>query len=776
MKVIKHFAKRGVAVLIALALCVGMLNLTVFAASSNSDEQCPYGEKSTAFNHDYYEGIVDFGDGTHGKECRKCGYKSPHNNYPHVPDENAWTEKPATCTTGGQKTTTCLSCGATVTEDTSNALGHKWGSWTSISDAQHKHVCENDSNHTETAAHTWDEGKVTTEPTCETEGVKTYTCKECGATKTEPISATDHKWSNEWSKDENQHWHACIKGDAKNDVAGHTYGEWAVRTPATTETPGVEYHTCGACGHEETRGIEKLTPEPEPECGCGCIYDDFPDPEFACKDCTEENPCEDPDCQYGEQDKKCLEHVDGNGDGECDNCGQKIPCTSAKCGHSYGQCKNNCDCDKSCSCKTCEHNDADMKFETVEPTCEAAGYTISKCEVCGYTEKTETIPATGHDYPDTWTNDGDGHHSHKCNNNENHVEREAHEWAAEWSKDGTQHWQECTKCDATTEHEDHKFDGGWMVDEKTGEHFRVCSYCSLVDSHEADFGAWTEVESEHSHKCKHCTVTESHRPNFPDVWTSVDLLLESRKCEDCTVTETRNKEINRGDVPLPHGHEWDEGEVTKIPTCEDDGEMTYKCTVKGCSVSKNERIEAIGHDYPETWTNNGANHIRVCAHDASHVETADHSWSGWTAAGANTLVRTCSACGATQSQTINTPNPTPNPGPGTGGNGGNGGGTGGTGGAGETEIPEEEPPLSDEPEVEIPEEDPPLNDEPEVEVPEEDPPLSDEPEVEIPEEDPPLADVPETGDNSGIWMVTSAMSAAGLIVLVLAGKRKDEEA
>ena len=35
--------------------------------------------------------------------------------------------------------------------------------------------------------HTWDEGKITKQPTTSEEGVKTYTCTACGATKTEPI-------------------------------------------------------------------------------------------------------------------------------------------------------------------------------------------------------------------------------------------------------------------------------------------------------------------------------------------------------------------------------------------------------------------------------------------------------------------------------------------------------------------------------------------------------------------------------------------------------------
>ena len=39
--------------------------------------------------------------------------------------------------------------------------------------------------------HVWDEGEVTTQPTCTEEGVKTFTC-ECGETKTETVAALDH--------------------------------------------------------------------------------------------------------------------------------------------------------------------------------------------------------------------------------------------------------------------------------------------------------------------------------------------------------------------------------------------------------------------------------------------------------------------------------------------------------------------------------------------------------------------------------------------------------
>ena len=40
--------------------------------------------------------------------------------------------------------------------------------------------------------HSWNEGEITTAPTCENAGVKTYTCTVCNATKTEAINATGH--------------------------------------------------------------------------------------------------------------------------------------------------------------------------------------------------------------------------------------------------------------------------------------------------------------------------------------------------------------------------------------------------------------------------------------------------------------------------------------------------------------------------------------------------------------------------------------------------------
>lgn len=59
--------------------------------------------------------------------------------------------------------------------------------WTSDAN-DHWHTCLNCDSVTDKAAHVWNNGSVTTQPTTTTTGVKTYTCTTCNATKTETIA------------------------------------------------------------------------------------------------------------------------------------------------------------------------------------------------------------------------------------------------------------------------------------------------------------------------------------------------------------------------------------------------------------------------------------------------------------------------------------------------------------------------------------------------------------------------------------------------------------
>ena len=69
-----------------------------------------------------------------------------------------------------------------------------------------------------------------------------------------------------------------------------------------------------------------------------------------------------------------------------------------------------------------------------------------------------------------------------------------------------------------------------------------------------------------------------------------------------------------------------------VATCESAG----KCTV--CDA---EYISAKGHKYPENWTDNGENHIKVCQNDANHVLSESHTYT-------NACDTTCNICGGTR--------------------------------------------------------------------------------------------------------------------------------
>ena len=76
----------------------------------------------------------------------------------------------------------------------------------------------------------WDDGVVTTEPTCTEEGVKTYTCSN-GETRTETIPI---------------------------DPNNHDFGEWTTLTPATCTENGSKTRTCSRCNYTETEEIPAL--------------------------------------------------------------------------------------------------------------------------------------------------------------------------------------------------------------------------------------------------------------------------------------------------------------------------------------------------------------------------------------------------------------------------------------------------------------------------------------------------------------------------------------
>jgi len=245
------------------------------------------GEKSggtgTNFNHVW----IDLGEGVQAKYLRICnttaaliktGTAVDGNNYAanlsnttqvcgremivygsavecaeHAWDEGKVTSEP-THAADGVKTFTCSKCLGTKTEPIAKQE-HTYSTWQKHDAAQHKKTC--DCGDVQYAAHAWDAGKVTTEPTHVADGVKTFTCTDCGETKTEAVAKQEHAYGTAWEKhDAEQHKKACACGDVQ--YAAHAWDAGKVTTEPTETAEGVRTFTCADCGETKTEAVAKL--------------------------------------------------------------------------------------------------------------------------------------------------------------------------------------------------------------------------------------------------------------------------------------------------------------------------------------------------------------------------------------------------------------------------------------------------------------------------------------------------------------------------------------
>lgn len=122
---------------------------------------------------------------------------------------------------------------------------------------------------TEALGHKWNEGKITTQPTCTEEGVKTFQCMVCGKTKTEKVSALGHDWNEDFTVDKEATCEEtelksihCKRCDSKKDetvipAKGHIAGEKKIEnaTEAVCEAGGSydEVVYCTVCNKEISR-------------------------------------------------------------------------------------------------------------------------------------------------------------------------------------------------------------------------------------------------------------------------------------------------------------------------------------------------------------------------------------------------------------------------------------------------------------------------------------------------------------------------------------------
>ena len=270
-------------------------------------------------------------------------------------------------------------------------------------------------------AHNFNEGVVAVEPTCTEVGTMKYTCKDCGATKTEDIKALGHDLQ-----------------DVKELV------------PATCEKTGLSEKVCSRCGYEEKTVLKALghkvkgtahtgyidakgevqgdtskdTENPDP-----CSYDTVKIYECDHYTTDEKNRCNLKDGKVVETVKKATGHaidtskevregiatidltkvVDEKGvydyskvDYVRDDNGKIVFEKGAvvDCSHEKVKIFSCANCDKEEVVVVVEERKAHTGAVTTKPaTCEDYGYTSTSCTVCNkvVVEKTAEKPV-GHNY------------------------------------------------------------------------------------------------------------------------------------------------------------------------------------------------------------------------------------------------------------------------------------------------------------------------------------------------------------------------------------------
>ena len=447
--------------------------------------------------------------------------------------------------------------------------------------------------------HDWDEGVITTEPTCTKDGVKTYTCKDCKTTKTEEVNALGHDYSKDWTIDkkatcteEGSKSHHCTRCGSKVDTTvipktSHNFDNGVITTAPTCTKDGVKTYTCKDCKTTKTEEVKAL----------GHDYS---------KDWT--------------IDKKATCTEEGSKSHHCTRCDSKSDVTVIpKTSHNY-----------------------DNGVITTKATCTKSGVKTFTCKDCK-TTKTEVINGLGHDYSSDWTIDKkatcteSGSKSHHCTRCDSKIDvtvipKTSHNYdegvittSPTCTKSGVKTFT-CKDCKTTKteviEALGHNYSKELTIDKKatcteSGSKSHHCTRCDEKTgvtvipktTHNFDNGVITTEptctkDGVKTYTCKDCKTTKIEvikalGHDYSNEWTidkEPTCLEEGSKSHHCT----RCDEKTSVTVIPKTTHNFDNGVITTEPTCTKTGVKTFTC--KDCKTTKTEVIKALGHDCSKEWT------------------------------------------------------------------------------------------------------------------------------------------------------------------------------
>lgn len=205
------------------------------------------------------------------KHTRTCANDATHTdsaacNFTSQVTQNQTSDQPEITTY------TCKDCGYSYTEETKPALGHthNYGApaadytsgqaFVEGKDYTHTATCTGEgtcSQPTKTDKCTFDNGVETKAATCTEDGVKTFTCTECGGTYTVAIPATGHAWG-QWSHDaataeaDATHTRVCANDASHKETKACDFTA-KVTQEATLDQAEITTYTCKDCGYSYTK-------------------------------------------------------------------------------------------------------------------------------------------------------------------------------------------------------------------------------------------------------------------------------------------------------------------------------------------------------------------------------------------------------------------------------------------------------------------------------------------------------------------------------------------
>ncbi len=424
------------------------------------------------------------------------------------------------------------------------------------------------------------------EATCTSVGHEAYDeCSRCDYSTYKEIAKLPHDYKDEWSYDENGHYHECKNCNHKENESVHSY-TWIIDVEPTEDATGTKHEECSVCHSKRNENtlIEKLDHKHQME-------------HVSRKEATCE---EDGNIEYYHCIKCNKNYKDENGSKSLENIIINVT------GHSYGTwieevsatCENNgikghyecSSCHKYFDTNKNEINNLVINnlghnlahYDKLNPTCTEDGYeAYEECSRCDYTTY-KTINKLGHNLIHyerlEATCTSIGHEAYEeCSRCDyttyKEIAKKPHDYKVEWSHDENSHYHECKNCDATSDVTNHTFT--WIIDKDS-----TCKDEGLKHE-ECEVCHYTRNENTVIELKEHTIVTDKA---VEATCTSTGL-TEGKHCSVC------NEVLVKQEVVAKKEHAFGEWHVVKEATTKEDGKEERTCS--SCNTTESRSIAKI---------------------------------------------------------------------------------------------------------------------------------------------------------------------------------------